>query len=455
MRSINRRLCSELRRIAEERRFEIFGATWVIDPDGVTLHLFGDACTALRSSLGSEVDAAFACSAVHPRSRAGRSSARRDRVRSASQNTMERPGARARGPHGGKQSASWGEDEPAAMAVGGCTVQAGWVAAVAMLAFGKHLRQPDAMSARSVATTATPLVRSFSRELARAGGLLSPDYLESGLSLGEARCLYELGHVDPADSLEISALAERLDLDLGYISRVISRLAARGLVSKRVERRDARARSLEITARGRTRLAALDRHTNRRLGAWLAGKPAPAVDELMNGLRGFLGSADQRVVLRGPRPGMLGHIIARHGEIYQTEFGYPANFEGYVAIAFGELMQAFSPPRDRIFIAERGGRFLGSIAVKGRPHATAQLRFLIVERWARGLGLGRRLVRRVLDHARANGERKIVLDTASNLDAARALYAEHGFRKVDSVAGEPWLPRGVHSERWELDLVEP
>jgi DNA-binding MarR family transcriptional regulator/GNAT superfamily N-acetyltransferase len=308
------------------------------------------------------------------------------------------------------------------------------------------------MSARSATTAAMPLVRAFSRELASAGGLLSPDYLQSGLSLAEARCVYELGH---AEGLEISALAKRLDLDLGYISRVISRLASRGLVSKRIEPRDARARSIVLTARGRTRLAALDRQANLRLGAWLAGKPAPAVDELANGLRGFLGSADERVVLRGPRPGMLGRIIARHGEIYQTEFGYPASFEGYVAIAFGELMQGFSPPRDRIFVAERGGQFLGSIAVKGRPEATAQLRFLIVERGARGLGLGRRLVRRVLEHARGNGERKIVLDTASDLDAARALYAAHGFRKVASVAGEPWLPRGVHSERWELDLAAP
>jgi DNA-binding MarR family transcriptional regulator/GNAT superfamily N-acetyltransferase len=320
-----------------------------------------------------------------------------------------------------------------------------------MLAFGKYMREPFAMPASPVTTAATPLLRAFTRELASAGGLLSPDYLESGLSLGEARCLYELGH---ADSLELSVLAKRLDLDLGYISRVISRLVSRGLVSKRVERRDARARSLVITARGKTRLAALDRHANRRLGAWLAGKPAPAVDELVHGLRGFLGGDDERVMVRGPRPGMLGHIIARHGEVYQNEFGYPASFEGYVAIAFGELMQEFSPPRDRIFVAERGGRFLGSIAVKGRPDATAQLRFLIVERWARGLGLGRRLVRRVLDHARALGERKIVLDTASDLDAARALYAAHGFRKIGSVAGEPWLPRGVHSERWELDLVE-
>jgi len=307
------------------------------------------------------------------------------------------------------------------------------------------------MPDRSVAAAATPLVRAFSRELARAGGLLSPEYLASGLSLGEVRCLYELGHTD---GFEISTLADHLDLDVGYVSRVVSRLASRGLLSKRVESRDARARSIVITAKGRVRLAALDGHANRRLAAWLATKPAAAVDELVGGLRAFVGGAGGRVVVRGPRPGSIGHIIARHGEIYGSEFGYPEVFEGYVVQAFGAFMAGFAPPRDRIFIAERGGRFLGSIAVKGLPKATAQLRFLLVEREARGLGLGRRLVRGVIDHARASGERRIVLDTASDLDAARGLYAAHGFRKIAETAGEPWLPRGVLSERWRLDLAD-
>ena len=156
--------------------------------------------------------------------------------------------------------------------------------------------------------------------------------------------------------------------------------------------------------------------------------------------------------MRDPRPGEIGHIIARHGAIYVGEFGYPPVFESYVVRAVGDFLAAFAPPRDRIFVAARAGRFVGSIAVKGLGDATVQLRFLLVEREARGCGLGRKLVQRVLDCARGAGERRIVLETASDLDAARALYAAYGFRKVRSVAGEPFLPRGVASERWELDL---
>jgi DNA-binding MarR family transcriptional regulator/ribosomal protein S18 acetylase RimI-like enzyme len=305
------------------------------------------------------------------------------------------------------------------------------------------------MPARSTVAAATPLVRAFSRELARKGGLLSPDYLESGLSVGEARCLYELGH---ADGLELSALADRLDLDLGYTSRVVSRLVARGLASKRALPADARARSIAITAKGQQRLGVLDRRANRRLGDWLASKPVPAVERLVGGLQALFGAADDRIVIRAPHPGSIGHIIARHAEIYEADFGYPPEFEGYVAQAFGHFMTTFSPPRDRIFIAERGGRFIGSIAVKGLPRSTAQLRFLLVEADARGLGVGRRLVQRVINHARRCGERRIVLETASDLAAARSLYAAHGFQLVASTAGVPWVPPGVQSERWELAL---
>ena len=313
------------------------------------------------------------------------------------------------------------------------------------------------MPRRSNGPAATPLVRAFSRELARAGGMLSPDYLSSGMSLGEARCLYELGHSEGSGSLtpggfDLSALAARLDLDLGYVSRAVSRLAQRGLVSKRVSAADARSRSVVITARGRAQLATIDQRANHRLDAWLASKPGAAVHDLAESLHAFFGAESDRITVRDPRPGEIGHIIARHGAIYVEEFGYPPVFESYVVRAFGDFLATLSPPRDRIFVAARGGRFVGSIAVKGLRDATVQLRFLLVEREARGCGLGRKLVQRVLDHARAAGEQRIVLETASDLDAARALNAAHGFRKVRSIAGEPFLPRGVASERWELDL---
>jgi ribosomal protein S18 acetylase RimI-like enzyme len=233
----------------------------------------------------------------------------------------------------------------------------------------------------------------------------------------------------------------------------VSRLATRGLIAKRASPGDARARAAQITAKGKARLAVLDRDTNRRLTAWLASKPAAAVGELVGALHGLYG-ASARVVLRGPRPGTIGHIIARHAEIYTSEFGYRPEFEAYVVEACHEFLREFSPPRDRVVVAERAGRFLGSVAVKGLADQTSQLRFLILDREARGLGIGRRLVRCAVDHARAMGDRRMMLETASDLTAARALYAAHGFRQVSRIR-QAFLPAGVYRETWELDLTAP
>src|SRR5262249_16899734 len=194
---------------------------------------------------------------------------------------------------------------------------------------------------------------------------------------------------------------EGLGLDLGYVSGVVSRLAAQGLATKRAEAGDARARRVELTRRGRAHLARLGERADRRIDDWLRPKPPGAVAGLLDGLRAFLGPGDEPAEIRDARAGDIGRIIARPAEIYAAEFGYPPFFEGYVVEAFASFMKDYAPPRDRILVAERAGRFLGSVAVKGLARATAQLRFLLVEREARGLGLGRRLVAAVVDHARA------------------------------------------------------
>lgn len=300
----------------------------------------------------------------------------------------------------------------------------------------------------SATTPLVPLVRAFSRELARAGGLLAPDYLESGLSLGEARCLYELGQ---ADRLGVSELASRLELDVGYVSRVLSRLVAQRLAVKTSADHDRRARTVVLTRAGRTRLAALEKRADERLRGWLRAKPAGDLERLTNGLEAFLG-AGKPFAIGDARPGHIGRIIARHGEIYAEEYGYPPIFERYVVEAFAKFVKDLSPPRDRVFVAERGGSMLGSVAMKGLAGAVTQLRFLLVEPAARGQGVGRQLVQAAIDHARRCKQRRIVLDTASDLDAARSLYMSFGFRKVASTPGVAWLRKGVTSERWALDL---
>lgn len=158
-----------------------------------------------------------------------------------------------------------------------------------------------------------------------------------------------------------------------------------------------------------------------------------------------------QVRLRRHRPGDLGWVVQRHGELYWKEYGYDARFEAMVAGIAARFIENFDARRERCWIAESGGRRLGAVLVVKQSPTVAKLRLLILEPRARGLGLGRRLVRACVDFARAAGYRKLVLWTQSELTAARATYEKLGFRKVRSEPHRSFGKRLV-GEYWELGL---
>jgi GNAT superfamily N-acetyltransferase len=165
------------------------------------------------------------------------------------------------------------------------------------------------------------------------------------------------------------------------------------------------------------------------------------------------------VELRPQQPGDLGWIIERHGAVYAAEYGLDARFEALVARICADFVDRLQPGREACWIAARGPERLGSVMlVQARSEATgrvrpgvAQLRLLLLEPHARGLGVGRRLVRQCSDFARAAGYQRLVLWTQSALTAARAIYAAEGYQLASSEESEAFGQRVV-SERWELAL---
>jgi GNAT superfamily N-acetyltransferase len=158
-----------------------------------------------------------------------------------------------------------------------------------------------------------------------------------------------------------------------------------------------------------------------------------------------------QVQLRRHRPGDMGWVVQRHGELYWQEFGYDARFEALVAGIVARFVERLDARRERCWIAVRGARRLGAVFLVKKAPGVAQLRLLIVEPAARGLGLGKRLVKACIGFARAAGYRKLVLWTQSELTAARAIYGKAGFRKVRSQAHRSFGKRLV-GEYWELAL---
>jgi GNAT superfamily N-acetyltransferase len=163
--------------------------------------------------------------------------------------------------------------------------------------------------------------------------------------------------------------------------------------------------------------------------------------------------------LRPPQPGDLGWIVERHGAFYAAEHGLDVRFEALVARICADFVDRFQPGREACWIAARGAERLGCVLlVQARDDATgeprpgvAKLRLLLLEPQARGLGVGKRLVRQCSDFARTAGYQRIVLWTQSELLAARALYAAEGYRLVQAEAGHGF-GRDVVNETWELTL---
>lgn len=170
-------------------------------------------------------------------------------------------------------------------------------------------------------------------------------------------------------------------------------------------------------------------------------------------------SAQPPFTLRAHRAGDIGWVISRHGVLYAQEFGWDMHFEALVAHIAAEFIERFDVQREACWIAERQGRSVGSVfLVQSRDPATqaidtgtAQLRLLLVEPDARGLGLGSALVRQCEQFARDAGYRRIRLWTNNVLLAARAIYRKAGY---ELLGGKPHRRFGAEliGETWQLEL---
>src|SRR5882724_7969285 len=111
-------------------------------------------------------------------------------------------------------------------------------------------------------------VRRFSRFYTRQLGLLQESLVHARFSLTEARVLYELAH---RDTVTASELAADLDLDHGYLSRILRRFGEDGLLAKKRAPDDGRQSLIAITAKGRKAFAPLNRNSHDQV-AGLLGK---------------------------------------------------------------------------------------------------------------------------------------------------------------------------------------
>lgn len=299
-------------------------------------------------------------------------------------------------------------------------------------------------------------VRRFNRFYTRQIGVLRKGYLDSPYSLGEMRVLYELwrGHGPTA-----SDVARVLDLDAGYLSRVLRNFEKKGLISRETSSRDARQSHLALTARGRKTFTPLEKKSQDQVADMLGhldeaqqARMVAAMAEIER-LLGHEPVADNQpaYILRPLKPGDLGWVVSRHAELYLQEYGWGEPFEGLCAGIVADFANKNDPTRERCWIAERNGEPVGSIFLVKDSDSVARIRLLLVDPKGRGLGIGKRLVDECVSFARAAGYSQVTLWTHSVLSAARHIYEQAGFTLTSSEPRHTW-GKDVVAEFWDLNL---
>jgi DNA-binding MarR family transcriptional regulator/GNAT superfamily N-acetyltransferase len=295
-------------------------------------------------------------------------------------------------------------------------------------------------------------IRRFNRFYTRRIGALQQGYMGSPFPLPQARVLYEIGQRGECTASELGA---DLDLDLGYLSRLLQILKRQGVVQGEAAKEDARRVRLSLTSRGRKAYQQLDGRSRELVAGMLGKLAAPEQARLVGAFQAVESVLDsgepQKITLRAHRPGDMGWVVHAHGRLYFEEREWDERFEALVAGIAKDFIEKLDPARERCWIAEMGGEPVGCVFAVKASKGVAKLRLLLVEPKARGRGLGRRLVEECIAFCRDKGYRKLVLWTQSNLAAARAIYASAGFKKVKE---EKHAEFGVKltGEYWELEL---
>ena len=298
---------------------------------------------------------------------------------------------------------------------------------------------------------AVATLRRFNRFYTRFAGVLEPRYMATEMSLAEARVLYEIANRDEPVAADL--LAE-LDIDRGYLSRILRRFEGRGWID-RARDADARRRPIALTVTGREAFAQLDARTNGHVVDRLARIPASdrlALVAALDMTRALLGGDPAAPwSLRSFLPGDMGLIAARQTILYAA-YGWGRGMEALQNEVVAAFLRDFQPAREQCWVAERGGVMAGSIFLVDAGDGVAKLRLLYVEPWARGLGIGAALVDQCIAFAREAGYRRITLWTHTVLESARRIYEAKGFF-IAEVAMHEEFGKPEQGETWTLDLV--
>ncbi len=295
-------------------------------------------------------------------------------------------------------------------------------------------------------------VRAFNRFYTRFVGALEAGFLGTEATLAEARLLFEIGRRPQVIAAD---LQNALGMDAGHLSRLLGRLVERGWLSRARTEEDARRQNLALTEAGDAVLEVIDTRQRARVAAAVASLGPVQRDDLISALgmvRLLLEPPTAPdITLRPFRTGDLPMIAVRQSRLYAAENGWGIGLEANEAQTVADFLRRFTPGREQCWVAEMDGVMAGSVLLTDEGGGLARLRLLYVEPFARGQGVGSRLVETCVSFAQEVGYQAMTLWTHTVLESARRIYARHGFTIVDvSVHSEFGTP--VQGETWQRAL---
>ena len=282
--------------------------------------------------------------------------------------------------------------------------------------------------------------------------------LNTGFSLPQIRVLYEIGwHQQNQKPFSGAQLSQLLKLDPGYISRILVKLEKHDLIVRGDKTGRGQRRSLGLTKVGQKLFVAMGHESSKQAADMLRplnDHQRSDIVQAMARIQTLLGDvpvAQPELIIGPPQAGDFGWVVHRHGVIYTQEYGFNDRFEPLVA----GIVAKFAAERDdrveRCWIARYNGRIVGSIFIMRQDETTAKLRLLYVEADARGLGVGKKLVKAAISFAKSAGYQRMTLWTNAALLAARGIYQREGFVCVSSEEHTMFGPTMI-GETWELNF---
>jgi len=304
------------------------------------------------------------------------------------------------------------------------------------------------------------VIRKFNRMYMQKIGILAENIFGSKFTAAEVRVLTEMSQWTETTA---TTLARDLNMDGGYLSRILNGFEKQGLLTKERSKEDARQRRLLLTKKGIK--AAADMIAEARKIMLNIVTPLPVeeqirlvsamsvVDRIVNREQGSFRPARVQApyTLRTHRIGDIGRIIHVHAVQYAADFGWNHEFEALVAEKAGEFLHKYNPEKERCLVAEIDGHLVGSIFLCDNGGGVGEIKLPYVSPEARGMGIGTEILAEIVRFAKQAGYKTLTLRTEDTVDYASAMLEAAGM-KVVKLTPHHCFGKDMVRQDWELTL---